>query len=1134
MAGTVGNVVAYIELRLELLQQGIKKAVSSIKNMGATVTAHSKTDAKKMAQEWQAGFALLSVAVIRAAKIVNDSFGDMIGTFATFEQSLANTQSVAQANTEELLAMEAAARRVGATTRSTASEAANALYYLASAGFSAAESIAALDGVNALAIATQSDLAKTSETVATTIRQYNLETSAATDIANTFTAAITNSLATMDKIAKSFEYVGPIAAGLGLTVEETTGALELLYNKGFSGEKAGRGLRTILVNLADSTSIVNKRLAKLGITFDEINPTTNKLADIFDTLREHEVDATNAAAIFGKVSGVQLASLVAQSSDAKGGLNELTAAVTGTNRAFEAMDIQMDTLQGSIDKFKNAEEALQITTGKQLAPTIRGIVDTGTAFVKMLNSLNPKILALGAGFGLLAANSIALGFAIKAAAVLLAKLGVAAALAVPGLGQIILAIGLTTAAIVGTIAAVTALSKMSFDRAKTEFAELAEQTNVAKEDLNIFYKNANNASKNLKLVDLTFINNVKELNQLVEDLAKRYNLTKEQALILLKTNAMLGSSSAELIAEVEGQIKVEKELNQNRIDAGNETINSELIYLDHLKKVILLQDERSKKEDAQARNTAKAYKSLEFAFKRSVEYQKAFGDSFDRNKVLTDAFKQSMDLLIEQDLSFESDEIQELIKFYAELQTIQEFGGKVASSSAQVRTEVLQQLNEELAEINQLEKANLDAGIAYAAEKARSAVTIKARNALIKEGYTFEGRTLTGFIDKYGKYIKITAEGVDVAQQYIDKLERLGKDELYLNEVERKVAKDKHEGDKDALIAIDKYHNAVRDGIILAKDETANEQIQEYIDKLTVLSASELGLIKIERDKALATVIGNDLAIDAVNAYYDALVDKKRIEQLKENIDIASQYTIDFLNAIDAVTRISIDKQIAMEEELLAKKLSAIDIAEEAALAAAGLLEETELERLQNELTAAVATGDAITIAEAQANLDRYNIKKVYDDLRVAAEDDSNKEIAKLQYKADITSWTAQLGQALRSSYLAILKAYEQLGPLGGIAGAAIMSGLSAYQIGAVIAAKPEKPTFADGGIIPGSSYKGDSTSVLANAGELILNKGQQDNVANQLKSSDKPVYITVNSILDGKVVATNSAKYYRNGQVKL
>ena len=248
MANITGKIYAEIILKLDKLKASKDRAILMIKQFGSAtrnVSVSTEQDAKKMQAAWAAGYAVISAAAIRAARKVVSAFTDMVDVYAKFEQSLANTQSVARASAEELDAMEQAARRVGATTRSTASEAANALYYLASAGFTAKESIAALDGVNALAIATQSDLAKTSETVATVIKQYGLETGKATDIANTFTAAITSSLATMDKLAKSFEYVGPIAAGLGLTVEETTGALELLYNKGFSGENAGRGLRNI-------------------------------------------------------------------------------------------------------------------------------------------------------------------------------------------------------------------------------------------------------------------------------------------------------------------------------------------------------------------------------------------------------------------------------------------------------------------------------------------------------------------------------------------------------------------------------------------------------------------------------------------------------------------------------------------------------------------------------------------------------------------------------------------------------------------------------------------------------------------------------------------------------------------------
>ncbi len=1133
MANNVGNVIAYIELRLELLQQGIKKAVSSIQTMGKTITAGSKYDAKAMAKEWQAGFALLSVAVLKATRVVNSAFGDMVGTFADFEQSLANTQSVAQANTEELLAMEEAARRVGATTRSTASEAANALYYLASAGFSAAEAIAALDGVNALAIATNSDLAKTSETVATTIRQYGLETSAATDIANTFTAAITNSLATMDKLAKSFEYVGPIAAGLGLSVEETTGALQVLYNKGFSGEKAGRGLRTILVNLADSTSVVVKRLERLGITFDEINPTTNSLADIFDTLRENEVDATNAAAIFGKVSGVQLASLVAEASNAKGGIVELTAAVTGTNRAFEAMEIQMDTLKGSIDKFKNAEEALKITTGKELEPVLRSIVDTGTGMVKMLNSLNPKALAAGAAISVLAINSVALAFAIKAAAVLLAKMGVTAALAIPGLGQLIAIIAGVTAVTIGMIAAAKKAERINFEKAQAEFGDLAEATDVAKEELKDFYKSAREAADSIGFISPEYIQTTDDLRGALQRLQDNYGLTAAQALELWKANDRLAEGTKDLIAQVEEEIAIETEFNRKRDEFAiaelERRARSNAAY-DESKARIKAEEAA---EENRIRSTAEAYQSLELAFQRAVEQQKAYGDEFNRNETLTDAFKKSLDSLIEQGLKYESVEVQKLITNYKELQELYGVVGKLGKSDAQIQAEVMATLNKSLKEINELETFNLKNGIAYNAEKERSTAVVKAFSTAIANDFTMTGGFLTRLDKDFGNLIISTDSATNSAQEYIDKLNAIGATELRLNEIARDAAIAKAGSDKDKIDAINAYHNALRNGLVVARDSKRADQVTEYEEKLKDLTRTEIELIEVERAKALVIVKGNTKATIAVNKFFDALVKIEKVEQFKENIAVALDYVTTAFDAFDAFAQASFDKKIAMEEELLEAKLKAIDDAETAALISAGVLEETTIERLQRELAEVIGTGDAIAIAEAEDAIARQTIKDEYNAQRIAAEEETAQAIAELEYKAAMASWLAQLAQAARSSYLAILKAYEQLGPLGGIAGASIVGALSAIQIGALIAAKPQAPKFADGGVVPGSSYKGDVTPILANAGELILNKAQQDNVAGQM-GNDKPINITINSVLDGKVVATNSAKYYRNGTVKL
>jgi len=969
-----GKVIAWIELRLDRLNQGVKKAVRSVKTMGSKIVHTSKEDGKAMAKEWAAGFAILTLAAFKAAKAVNRAFADMTQTFATFEQSLANTQSVAQANTEELLAMEEAARRVGATTRSTASEAANALYYLASAGFSAAESIAALDGVNALAIATQSDLARTSETVATTIRQYNLETAAATDIANTFTAAITNSLATMEKLTKSFEYVGPIAAGLGLTVEETTGALQLLYNKGFSGEKAGRGLRTILVNLADSTSVVTKRLAKLGITFDEINPTTNELADIFDTLREHEVDATNAAAIFGKVSGVQLASLIAQSSRAKGGIVELTEAVTGTNRAFEAMAIQMDTLQGSIDKFKNAEEALKISLGTGFEPVLRKTVDTATEFVKTLNKAPQWLLTVGTAVGVIAANAVAAGFALKTLGIILAKLGAVTFLASASLASLIIPLALIVAGIATALLASQKLNDMKMKQYSEQFGEIAEELNIANEELAEFYSISRRIRGQAGFVSRKDVETVDALRKTIAKLAEQYGVTEEAALKIAKTSQRFSSRAKESLLVLEQQIRAEKSLTTATLERADALINTELIYLSHLERIAYLKKLEEEKDQARVRNTAEAYESLQLAFERAKQFQKAYGDEFDRNKFLIDAFNKSMDLLINQNLPHEGKEIQNLIRLYKLWQDDTEAVGQAGKTSAQVRTEVLTKLKEELAAINGLEQVNLDKNVEYNAEKERSKVVTKALNALLLEGYLLEDATLTNFLLDYGDKIIAIKDTVSVTQEYIDKLERLNKTEVGLNEIAREAAVKKAEEDTDAIIAINEYHKAVEDSMLATQKAAL-----DYTQKLDEQFATEMELIEAERLRAIASVEASDLSQDEmdkliakIDLFFGRLKKKEAWEQFKDNAETVTGYVVDYVSAITDLMRLNYDERIAMEEELLQAKLDDIDEAEQRALASAGLLEETERERLQRLLAEEVAIGDAIAIAEAENNLERY------------------------------------------------------------------------------------------------------------------------------------------------------------------
>jgi len=1115
MANKTGKIEARLELVLDALNTQIKTAQAQLSAFASHVERQSGDAAKKTQAAYTTAFAAIALISYKAAKAVIASFKDTIKVFANFEQSLANTQSVARATEEDFLKLEEAARRIGATTRSTASEAANALYYLASAGFTAAEAIAALDGVNALAIATGSDLAKTSETIAVVIRQFGLETSQATNIANVFTSAITGSLATLDKLTNAFEYVGPIAAGLGRTVEETTGTLQVLFNKGFSGEKAGRALRRVFVDLADSTSIVNRRLAKLGISFDDVNPTVNSMADIVDVLNASYVDATNVAAIFGKISGAQMASLLAAGGDA---IREMEASVTGTNQAFEAMAIQMDTLQGSFDKFKNANEALKITLGKELSPALRTATDIATSFLLAINDMPPKLLAIVSGVAGIAVASTALGFALIKTA------GILGLTFLPGLGPLIAGIAGVTTAIGLLVAGTAALSNLGIKKATESFSDMTNEMQLTGEEAKTMIRSFSDVSFTLNNFGKNVLQgafgtpqrrSVSDLSALMHRLADEYDISIEKVIELAERSTDLTANyGAEIeaiklaAAEQRARDEIAGESSKKRYDAQQE-------YIDALKQEKLLKEFLAKLDDDRKRAVDEQASILKTAFSRSVELAKLLGDEYDRNADLSDVYTSAIKALVESGLTAESDGVQSIINLYKELQA--EYGNVINKNSDYAkRLKIQNELRATLAVISEKELAAARNLIEYDAAAERASATQKALNDLFDAGFTLKGSGITAFLEEFGKYLQGLEEAIDSTKIFED--EFLEAEQAWFK---------------------------------------GREAVREYTEKLELLNATAIKVAESERDKALAAVKGNKAAEDAINDYFDAYIkglkDVAKAEKLAEffsKLETGVNVAMDLLSAIDDFHSATIDRMIADEERYydalqklreddLVKLFEDIDAREQAELAAKGLLEETERERLEREIAEAIIAGDTVTAAELQKEIDRLDIKEKYDAERLQAQEDYDKEqlrledekarkIADLEYKAALQTWQLAVLSATANVAVALAKAISTLNPF--VIATTSIAGAAA--IGSAIAAKPSAPAFKDGGIIPGSSTKGDQNLFYGDAGELIMNKAQQQNIAEQLTGKGQSIVVHSYLIVDGEQMAKNSAKYYNNGKV--
>lgn len=292
--------------------------------------------------------------------------GQSITIFKDFEQSMANAGATAGATGDELQAMTDLAKQLGADTRFSASEAADSMYYMASAGWKLTDMQAGLTNVLQLSAATQNDLAETANQVISALNMFELQAGDTARVADVYTMAIGNSQATMEKLAYSMRYVGPVANSLNYTLEESTAALAMLYDKGFEGEQAGTVMRSALSSLLDPTTEMVQVLKELGLTTNDVNPAANKLVDIVGKLERAEIDTAQATRLFGTEAGPGMIALIGKGS---GALKSFTELLEGSGGNAEKMAaIMNDTLANSFDELSSKIEDVEIAFGERLKP----------------------------------------------------------------------------------------------------------------------------------------------------------------------------------------------------------------------------------------------------------------------------------------------------------------------------------------------------------------------------------------------------------------------------------------------------------------------------------------------------------------------------------------------------------------------------------------------------------------------------------------------------------------------------------------------------------------------------------------------------------------------------------------------
>jgi len=312
---------------------------------------------------------------------LKQAFSDMITTFSDFQHSATMAASVSGRLGAGLDDMTTSIMNVGVelgkTTIFMATEATDAFYSLASAGFDVASAIEDA-GDNAkdilkpftdLAAAVGADLPEATELVSKTIKMFGYELEDARDIVDMFTGAITNSFLTFKRLADGMQYVGAIAGSLGVTLQDTTASLATLVDKGMTGSQAGRRLRMILTKLIDPTVKGEKALNELGVTMDMLNPELHTMSEIFLTLQSAGYKAVHAAKMFRGATAGAAAAIVDSADSIDMYIHKFHMATGVTEKLAE---VQEKSFWGQLRLLKAAFEALSIEIGSVLLPVMKG------------------------------------------------------------------------------------------------------------------------------------------------------------------------------------------------------------------------------------------------------------------------------------------------------------------------------------------------------------------------------------------------------------------------------------------------------------------------------------------------------------------------------------------------------------------------------------------------------------------------------------------------------------------------------------------------------------------------------------------------------------------------------------------
>lgn len=467
--------------KYDALQREIIETEQELRKLQEEAATTSST----LAKIDEVGTAMQNVGgkITSVGKTVSVASGAVIGmgtaavkTAADFDSAMSQVAAVSGATGEEFEALREKAREMGEKTKFSASEAAEAMNYMAMAGWKTEDMLSGIDGIMNLAAASGEDLATTSDIVTDALTAFGLSAADSGHFADILAAASSNANTNVSMMGETFKYCAPVAGALGYTAEDVAEAIGLMANSGIKSTQAGTAMRTMLTSLQGDLELSGAAFGDVTVATTNADGSMRGLGDIladlrgyFNQMTESEA-ASTAEMLVGKNA---MSGFLAVMQAAPADIEKLNSAITNCDGTAEEMAaVMQDNLGGQLTILKSQLQELAISFGDMLMPAIRSIVNAVQDFVDKLNGMDEGtrevilkiglfVAALGPLLVIIGTLITKVGTALKGFVSLaegIAKMGVKVGNASGMFGKLGAALGGISAPVMAVIAVIALLS----------------------------------------------------------------------------------------------------------------------------------------------------------------------------------------------------------------------------------------------------------------------------------------------------------------------------------------------------------------------------------------------------------------------------------------------------------------------------------------------------------------------------------------------------------------------------------------------------------------------------------------------------------------------------------------------------